>query len=390
MDPFVSRSGALLFAGATATAQAQDWSRFRGPNGTGIVPDAGYPTEFGPDRNLKWRSAVRPGKSSPVLSARHIFLTAYDEGALFTQCFDRATGRLLWERKESPARHEVAHVLSEPAAATPVTDGENVYVFFRDFGVVSYDAAGAVRWKKPMGPFNNRMGAVASPIIAGSALVVVLDQIEGIRDRRAVAGDGRGEVADRAAGAGRLDDAGPLRAAGTAGADRHGRRRHVRRPLGRERRPAVDPQGHGAGHGRQPGRHRRHRGGLRLRLRRDAAVRRCAGEERQGRRRPALGRGVRQRGARGGSASPSTSAIATASSSRASGSPPTPRSRRRRAWSPCPWSRTRTASSARASCGATRRASSPSCRRRWSSTGWSTRSRTAASSPCCAPTPARS
>jgi outer membrane protein assembly factor BamB len=170
---------ALLSAGATAAAHAEDWSRFRGPNGTGIVPDAGYPTEFGPDRNLKWRSAVRPGKSSPVLSARHIFLTAYDEGALYTQCFDRATGRLLWERKETPARHEDAHVLSEPAASTPVTDGENVYVFFRDFGVVSYDAAGAVRWKKPMGPFTNRMGAVASPIIAGSALVLVLDQFEG-------------------------------------------------------------------------------------------------------------------------------------------------------------------------------------------------------------------
>ena len=59
---------ALLAAGATATAQAPDWSRFRGPNGTGIVPDAGYPTEFGPDRNLKWRAAVRPGKSSPVLT----------------------------------------------------------------------------------------------------------------------------------------------------------------------------------------------------------------------------------------------------------------------------------------------------------------------------------
>ena len=91
---------ALLSAGAPAAAQTPDWSRFRGPNGTGIVPDAGYPTEFGPDRNLKWRSAVRPGKSSPVLSARHVFLTAYDEGALYTQCFDRATGRLLWERKE--------------------------------------------------------------------------------------------------------------------------------------------------------------------------------------------------------------------------------------------------------------------------------------------------
>ena len=148
----------LLASGATTAAHAEDWSRFRGPNGTGIVPDAGYPTEFGPDRNLKWRSAVRPGKSSPVLSARHVFLTAYDEGALYTQCFDRATGRLLWERSETPARHEDAHVLNEPAAATPVTDGENVYVFFRDFGVVSYDAAGAVRWKKPMGPFTNRDG----------------------------------------------------------------------------------------------------------------------------------------------------------------------------------------------------------------------------------------
>jgi len=170
---------ALLASSATAAAQAPDWSRFRGPNGTGIVPDAGYPTEFGPDKSLKWRSAVRPGKSSPVLSSRHVFLTAYDEGALYTQCFDRATGRLLWERKEAPARHEDAHVLSEPAAATPVTDGENVYVFFRDFGVLSYDAAGAIRWKKPMGPFANRMGAVASPIIAGTSLVLVLDQFEG-------------------------------------------------------------------------------------------------------------------------------------------------------------------------------------------------------------------
>jgi outer membrane protein assembly factor BamB len=167
----------VLLAAITPAA-AEDWSRFRGPNGTGIVPDAGYPIEFGPSRNLKWRSAVRPGKSSPVLGRRHVFLTAYDGGALYTQCFDRETGRLLWERHEAPARHEHASSLNEPSASTPVTDGENVYVFFRDFGVVSYDAAGAVRWKKPMGPFANREGAAASPIIAGSSLILVLDQIE--------------------------------------------------------------------------------------------------------------------------------------------------------------------------------------------------------------------
>ena len=84
---------------------------------------------------------------------------------------------------------KIAHVLSEPAAATPVTDGENVYVFFRDFGVVSYDAAGAVRWKKAMGPFANRMGAVASPIIAGVGAGPGARPVRRVRDRRAVAGD---------------------------------------------------------------------------------------------------------------------------------------------------------------------------------------------------------
>jgi len=168
----------VLLVVAIAPGQAQDWSRFRGPNGSGIATDAGYPIEFGPERNMVWRSAVRPGKSSPVLSRRHIFLTAFDEGTLYTQCFDRESGRLVWERAELPSRHEDAHILNEPSAATPVTDGENVYVFFRDLGVISYDATGAVRWKRPMGPFSNRMGAVTSPIIAGSSLVLVLDQIE--------------------------------------------------------------------------------------------------------------------------------------------------------------------------------------------------------------------
>ena len=167
-----------LCLGVVGQSDAQDWSRFRGPNGSGIASDSGYPTEFGPDRNLVWRSGVRPGKSSPVVGRRHIFLTAFDQGTLYTQCFDRETGRLVWERAEQPVRHEDAHILNEPSAATPVTDGDNVYVFFRDLGVVSYDATGAVRWKRPMGPFTNRMGAVTSPIIAGSSLVLVLDQIE--------------------------------------------------------------------------------------------------------------------------------------------------------------------------------------------------------------------
>jgi len=161
-----------------ALAWGEDWNRFRGPNGSGVADGVGYPVEMGSTRNVRWRTAVRPGKSSPVLSRRHIFLTAAQDGKLYTQCFDRANGKLLWERSVDRPRTEIANRLNHEAAITPVTDGENVYTFFKDYGLVSYDASGKLRWKAPMGPFVNTQGVSASPVIVGDAVVVVVDQWE--------------------------------------------------------------------------------------------------------------------------------------------------------------------------------------------------------------------
>lgn len=71
---------------------------------------------------------------------------------------------------------QALHHLNEPASATPVTDGENVYVFFRDYGPISYDARGNVRWKIPMGPFSNAEGLASAPIVAGKNLILTIDQ----------------------------------------------------------------------------------------------------------------------------------------------------------------------------------------------------------------------
>lgn len=144
-----------------------------------MAKDSGYPAEFNKHKNLAWRTPVRPGKSSPVLTRHHVFLTSFDQGKLFTGCYDRETGKLLWERSEDRNRHGLANVLNDPASITPVTDGENVYVFFQDFGLISYDAAGKLRWKVPLGPFSNAMGLAASPIIAGDLVILVADQVEG-------------------------------------------------------------------------------------------------------------------------------------------------------------------------------------------------------------------
>ena len=167
-------AAALLLA--TSVPAAEQWTRFRGPNGSGVSSDTGFPVEFGAQKNLLWKIKVRPGKSSPVLTDRHVFLTAFENGRLFTQCFDRRTGKLLWEQAVERAWLEHTNPLNNPAAITPVTDGANVYAFFKDYGLVSYDPAGALRWKTPLGPFSSSMGLGASPILAGDFVVLVADQ----------------------------------------------------------------------------------------------------------------------------------------------------------------------------------------------------------------------
>src|SRR4026209_661544 len=135
--------------------QSEDWSRFRGPNGQGISTATGIPVAFNRTKNLVWRTPLRPGKSSPVLSNKHIFLTGFENQTLYTQCFDRITGKLLWERSEPLVRKDGVNLLNHPAAITPVTDGANVYVFFKDYGLLSDSSSGKLRWRVPLGPFTN-------------------------------------------------------------------------------------------------------------------------------------------------------------------------------------------------------------------------------------------
>src|SRR5258708_14883987 len=136
--PMNCRSLVFAFFLSALAVTAQEWTRFRGPNGSGISTETGFPTEFNKSKNLVWRTPVRPGKSSPVLTRRHVFLTALEKGKLFTQCFDRETGKLLWERSVDRGRVEPAHPLNHPAAITPVTDGDRVYVFFPEYGLLAY------------------------------------------------------------------------------------------------------------------------------------------------------------------------------------------------------------------------------------------------------------
>ncbi|HET9712469.1 MAG TPA: hypothetical protein VFP64_11325, partial [Pyrinomonadaceae bacterium] len=94
----------LLVLFTLTGAVSDEWSQFRGPNGTGVSETKNLPTEFGPNKNVVWKAALPPGHSSPVLTRDRIFVTAHDKETLLVFSLDRQTGKILW-RREVPRTH---------------------------------------------------------------------------------------------------------------------------------------------------------------------------------------------------------------------------------------------------------------------------------------------
>jgi len=173
---FTTLVALIAISFSITSALAEDWTQFRGPNGSGVSTSKGVPETFGPTKNVVWKTELPPGHSSPVLTRDRIFVTAHTKDKLFVICLDRQTGKILWQREAPRAHAGRLQNVNGPASPSPVTDGTNVYVFFQDFGMLSYDRNGKERWKLPLGPFNMFYGFGASPILVDNKVILPVDQ----------------------------------------------------------------------------------------------------------------------------------------------------------------------------------------------------------------------
>lgn len=190
---------ALSFCCHQATAQdsASNWQQFRGPNGNGVVESLSHPTEWGTDNNIAWSVDVSgSGWSSPIVIGDKIFLTTaagpskpvgFMEGVRNMQpakpseplkfqviCLNLKDGSSVWTKtydEKMPA--EGIHPSNSFATETPVSDGENLYVYFAAIGlVVGVDGEGNELWRKDVGtyPTGNGFGS-------GSSLAIHEDNV---------------------------------------------------------------------------------------------------------------------------------------------------------------------------------------------------------------------
>src|SRR5687768_8327995 len=139
-------------------AAASNWPEFRGPSGQGTSDETGLPTEWGPDENIAWKSAV-PGEgwSSPIAWNERVYLTAAvkpEEGEanhrlLTVLCFDAADGRRLWEKTVFEQVHDETgpiHDKNSHASPTPITDGRDLVVHFGAQGTACLTLDGEGVW----------------------------------------------------------------------------------------------------------------------------------------------------------------------------------------------------------------------------------------------------
>ncbi len=152
------------------------WPQFRGPHGSGIADNSRFPTQFGPDSNVVWKTVLPSGNGSPCVWENRIFLTGSAAGKLLTLCLDRRTGAILWQRELSPEKTESNSGLGSLANSTPATDGQIVCVYFGSYGLAAYQLEGQELWRKPLPIPITQHGAGTSPILAGGLALLLCDQ----------------------------------------------------------------------------------------------------------------------------------------------------------------------------------------------------------------------
>ena len=168
----------------SAEEMAQQWSSFRGPNGSGVASNATVPVTWDAKTgtNILWKTEVPlPGLNSPVVWGNAVFVTGADASQSSVFRFDADTGALLWSATVKlpggvrPPKPEVMEDTSL-AAPTPATDGRRVYSLFPTGEIAAFDFSGKQVWARNIGPLENSYGYASSLAIYQDRLLVQIDR----------------------------------------------------------------------------------------------------------------------------------------------------------------------------------------------------------------------
>ena len=187
--PAPARSQDRLLRVGTAVAvrpikhSSADWPWWRGPARNGVAASGQTPpVTWSESKNVAWKVAI-PGRGhgSPAVLGPHVFMTAANHEAQTQSvfCFDRKTGRKVWETvvHKGPLEKR-GNKKSSQASCTPACDGHKVYVNFlhKDAVVTSaLDLDGRIAWQTSVTRYQTHQGFSSSPCLFGDLVIVSAD-----------------------------------------------------------------------------------------------------------------------------------------------------------------------------------------------------------------------
>ncbi len=157
-----------------------EWSRFRGPNGTGISLATGIPSTF-TLADANWRVPLKgEGHSSPVLWGERVFVTSSDAGkkSFIVQCFKVSDGLEVWSMARPQELYRI-HQFNHLASSSPATDGKRLVVLVSEPGahtVFALDMDGKKLWERKFETIISNHGGGVSPIFHGDKVVLAGDE----------------------------------------------------------------------------------------------------------------------------------------------------------------------------------------------------------------------
>ena len=157
----------------------QEWTRFRGPNGSGLSTATTVPIRW-TEKDYNWNLELPgAGHSSPVLWGERIFVSCADEktGRRLVLCLRTRDGQRLWTAEFGGEKHG-KHQDNSFASATPAVDEHRVCVCWagpKEYLVAALDHEGKELWRVDLGPFKSGHGSGPSPILHDGRLIVPAD-----------------------------------------------------------------------------------------------------------------------------------------------------------------------------------------------------------------------
>jgi len=173
-------SSLAALSNSTLSIQAQEWTRFRGPNGTGQSEATTIPEKW-TDTDVHWkRELPGSGNGSPVLWGDLLFLMSGDleSSERYLTCLAAESGQVVW-RKDFPSKPHKLHLKSSYGSSTPAVDADFVYFAWSDpdhTWLRAFRHDGTEAWSIDLGPWLSMHGFGTSPMLVDDLVVVSASQ----------------------------------------------------------------------------------------------------------------------------------------------------------------------------------------------------------------------